>query len=298
MNIDDLNLCLRVAAIGNMSEVARQLNVTPQAASAAISRVEKKLNARLFERSTRAIRLSIEGEAFIPLAEKIIDTWGETQQKFLDVEQALEGIVHVGVASDFSRHFLLDVIDDFQIKHPKLTIQLHVSDSMQSFLQETLDIVIRYGELQDSSLIARKLLSVERVLCASPEYLKLNPPISCLKDLTAHNCITFNRLDTLYSVWRLYKEGIPEDVKIKGALSANDGDIVRLWGIRGRGVIYKSAFDCAKDITSGKLQIILPEYSGQDTSIYAVYPSRKFSPTRVVTFIDFLQDKLKNVQLN
>jgi DNA-binding transcriptional LysR family regulator len=295
MNIDDLNLCLRVAAIGNISEVARQLSVTPQAASAAISRVEKKLNARFFERSTRALRLSIEGEAFIPLAEKIIETWGETQQKFLDVEQALEGIVHVGVASDFSRHFLLDVIDDFQIKHPKMTIQLHVSDAMQSFQQETLDIVIRYGELQDSSLIARKLLNVKRVLCASPEYLKQHPSISSLKDLTKHNCITFNRLDTLYSVWRLYKEGIPEDVKIKGSLSANDSDIVRLWGIRGRGVIYKSAFDCAKDIARGKLQIILPEYSGQDTSIFAVYPSRKFTPTRVVTFIDFLQDKLKQI---
>lgn len=298
MNTDDLIVFQRVAATGNMSEVARQLNLTPQATSAAIARLEAKLHTRLFERSTRAIRLTEDGENLLPFCAKIIDTWHTAVGTFRLNQDVQEGTIHVGVPSDFSRNYLLDIIDEFQQHNPSLIIQLHVTDRLQNFQNEILDIVIRYGELQDSSLIAKKLLSINRVVCASPDYIKKHPEINHPSDLTAHNCITFNRLDTLFSKWTFSKNGKKYDVNVNGTLHANDGDIVRLWALRGRGVIYKSSFDCQSDIKQGNLVQLLKTFTGHDASIYAIYPSHKYLPIRVRIFIDFLALNLERMNID
>jgi DNA-binding transcriptional LysR family regulator len=296
-SLQDLTLFLRVAETGNMSEAARQLNITNAAVSASIKRLELALDVSLLERTTRTLQLSAAGETLIPHVQHALGVLDDAELELRNLQTAVAGEISIGLPSDLGRHLLLSILDEFQTLYPRITLRLNFSDMMQDLYREGLDVVIRYGDLRDSALIARMLCENRRILAASPAYISAMPALNCLEDLAQHNCLYFYRNDRPYNQWLFYRDNKLVEVPIKGNRNANDGEVVRRWAVAGHGVIYKSALDLYEDVAQGRLITLLDgRYEGQTTQLYAVYKERKYQPYRLTMLLDYLEKRLQEFQ--
>lgn len=292
-SLQDLELFLRVVECGNMSEVARQLNVTNAAVSASIKRLELALDVSLLERTTRSLHLSAAGQSLIPYLQQALGALDDAESELRNLQTAVVGEISIGLPSDLGRHLLLGILDAFQQQYPGIRLRLDFSDLMQDLYRDNLDLVIRYGDLRDSSLVARKLCDNRRVLAAAPGYIAQMPPLNTLEDLANHNCLYFYRNDRPYNQWIFYRDGDRVEVPIQGNRHTNDGEVVRRWGLAGHGIVYKSALDLAPDIKQGTLVSLLDgKYQGQSTPLYAVYKQRKYQPYRLTALIDHLEHQV------
>lgn len=288
-SLQDLDLVLRVAENGNMSEVARQLNITNAAVSAAIKRLEASLNVSLFERTTRSVRLSPAGQAFLPHVQQALGALDSAEAELRNMQTLIAGEIRMGLPSDFGRNLMLPWLDAFQQQHPAVTIKLYFSDFMQDLYREGLDVVIRYGEMKDSGLVARKLCSNRRTLVAAPDYLAQHPPLTSLDDLLQHNCIVFYRNDRPYTKWGFHQDDKWVEIDVSGDRSADDGDVVKRWGVAGRGIIYKSRLDVLRELQSGELvEVLQGRYIGQAADIFAVFKERRYQPYRLTALLNYL----------
>ncbi|MEN0038457.1 MAG: LysR family transcriptional regulator [Cellvibrio sp.] len=293
-SLKDLELFLRVADVGNMSEAARQLNITNAAVSAAIKRLEMALGVSLLERTTRSLSLSAAGESLIPYVQHALGALDDAESELRNLQTSVAGEISIGLPSDLGRHLLLNILDEFQQQYPRVSLRLNFSDMMQDLYREGLDLVIRYGDLRDSALIARKLCDNRRLLAASPAYINVMPALNCLEDLAQHNCLSFYRNDRPYNHWIFYRNNELVEIPIQGNRNANDGEVVRRWGVAGHGVVYKSAIDLRDDIKHGRLVTLLDgKYEGQSTAIYAVYKERKYQPFRLTALLTHLEKHLQ-----
>jgi len=293
-SLQDLELFLRVADAGNMSEAARQLNITNAAVSAAIKRLELALGTSLLERTTRSLHLSAAGESLIPYVQHALGALDDAESELRNLQTSVAGEISIGLPSDLGRHLLLNILDEFQQQYPRVNLRLNFSDMMQDLYREGLDLVIRYGDLRDSSLIARKLCDNHRLLAAAPFYIEKMPQLNCLEDLAQHNCLSFYRNDRPYNQWIFYRNNELVEIPIHGDRNANDGEVVRRWGIAGHGIVYKSAIDLRDDIKQGRLVTLLDgKYQGQSTALYAVYKERKYQPSRLSVLLAHLEKNLQ-----
>lgn len=292
-SLQDLELLMYVAERGNMSEVGRQLNMTTAAVSAAIKRLEAALDVSLFERTTRSLRLSAAGEAFIPHLQQVLGALDVAESELRNLQTLVAGEIRIGLPSDLGRHRLSGFLDDFQDLHPQVRFIVHLSDYIQDLYRDELDIVIRYGDLQDSNLIASKLCENQRVLVASPEYLQSHSRIQALTDLVGHNCLMFYRNDRPYSKWQFEQGGQPITINVTGDRSANDGELVKRWALAGKGIAYKSKLDVERELIAGELvEVLEGQYCGQSTPVYLLYKERKYQAYRITALIAYLKKVL------
>ncbi|GGY71134.1 transcriptional regulator [Cellvibrio zantedeschiae] len=292
-SLQDLELLIQVAERGNMSEVGRQLNMTTAAVSAAIKRLEVALDVSLFERTTRSLRLSAAGEAFIPHLQQILGTLDIAENELRNRQTLVAGEIRIGLPSDIGRHYLLALLNQFQELNPKVKFILHVSDLIQDLYRDELDIVIRYGQPKDSSLIAAKLCDNRRVLVASPDYLARHTPIKELQDLLEHNCLLFYLNGRPYSKWQFECEKDLVTLNVTGDRSANDGELVKRWAVEGKGVAYKSALDVAEELASGTLvEVLAGRFLGQPSPLYLLYKERKYQAYRMTALIKYLKERI------
>lgn len=295
-SLQDLELFLRVAETSNMSEAARQLNITNAAVSAAIKRLEVALGVSLLERTTRSLNLSAAGESLIPYVQHALGALGDAESELHNLQTSIAGEISIGAPSDLGRHLLLRILDDFQQQYPRVSLRLSFSDTMQDLYREGLDLVIRYGDLRDSSLIARKLCENRRMLAAAPAYIEKMPELNRLEDLVHHNCIYFYCNDRPYNNWVFYRDNELVEIPVQGNRNSNDGEVVRRWGLAGHGIIYKSALDLRDDIAQGRLIPLLDgQYQGHSTSPYAVYKERKYQPFRLTALLAHLEKNLQSL---
>lgn len=280
--VDDLTVFLCTAEAGSFSAAARRLKLSPAGASAAILRLEGLLGARLFERTTRRLRLSEAGERYLPHARDAVQalSLGEST---LDADRArrgsLRGPLRLGMPSDLARSQLLAWIEEYLADRPAgsgpASLELRVSDQVENLFQQPIDLAIRYGRQEDSSLIALPLLADNRrVLCAAPSYLARHGAPANLSQLVRHNCLRFQVGDIVHSRWRFDGPGASQTVQVAGDRIANDSDIVRRWAIAGLGIAYKSRLDVAADLAAGRLQQLLPRVIGESAPLFMLAVSR------------------------
>ncbi|MBX3660398.1 MAG: LysR family transcriptional regulator [Ramlibacter sp.] len=294
-NMQDLRVLVEAARGGTLTAAARALDLTPAAASAMLKRLESQLGARLFERSTRAMRLTAQGQTLLDYASRALELVQEGEAQVSSHAGALVGTVRVAAPSDLGRSVLLPWIDDFLALHPGVQVALSVSDRVQDVLRDAVDLALRYGEPADSRLVARPLYRARRVVCASPAYLRRCGTPQTLQDLAQHNCLTLHIGGKREVRWRFEspdgkegKSGTPVDVRVDGDRSVDDGAIGREWALAGAGIVYKSGIDIAAHLRSGALVPLLPEWLGQAYALNAILPSNRFLPARVRSLVDFL----------
>jgi len=277
--------------MGSLSAAARALDITPPAASMRLAAMEKRIGARLLNRSTRKISLTPEGELYLQHASRLIEELRELDDLVTGNCRTPRGLLRVNVPLGFGRTVIAPLISTFSTRFPEVEVLLEVSDRPIDLIAKGFDLAIRFGELPDNRLSARRIMSNQRFLCASPGYLEKYGTPRTLAELTRHRCIVHRQNDDAYGVWRFLSDGRTEIVKVHGALSSNDGDIVQGWALDGQGIVIRSEWDVAKYLESGRLRRILPEFALPSADLYAYYPSKQNLPTRIRAFINFLVEQ-------
>lgn len=254
IRLDDVQIFVRTADAGSFSEAARQLSIAPGQASASVQRLEKALDVRLFTRSTRSMQLSEAGERYLPHARAMVGAQEQGQQALTEGQAELTGPLRLSAPSDFGRNLLLPWLDDFQRRHPGLSLHLKMSDRAADLIRQPLDAVVRYGTLPDSSLMALALAGDNRrALCASPAYIERHGAPARPDDLRRHNCLRYVWSEQIHERWRFTLPGGDRTVAITGNRVSDDADVVRRWAVAGEGLVYKSRLDLIDDLKAGRL---------------------------------------------
>lgn len=297
-NIDELRVLVECARGGSLTAAARVLGVTPAAASALLKRLEARLGARLVERSTRALRLTAPGEAFLGYAQRALDLLEEGAAHIGEDAQRLRGTIRLTAPSDLTRHVLLPWLDEFLDAHPGVELQLGVSDGLQDVVRDQVDLAIRSGELADSRLVARRLADARRVAVASPDYLARRGTPRDPAELAGHECLTYRIRQRRETTWRFWRAGAtqaePQSVRVHGQRSVDDAEIAHRWALAGRGIVYKSEIDVGASIERGALVRLFPGLVGDPVPLHAVMPSQRFLPQRVRALVEHLAARLSN----
>ncbi|MCG8517823.1 MAG: LysR family transcriptional regulator [Pseudomonadales bacterium] len=294
--LHDLDLFVRTAHAGSLSAAARQLNLTPAAASAAIKRLEAELGVVLFLRSTRRLRLTLEGESYLQHCEQALTILQDARQALHSGRQVISGTVQLTMPSDLGRNRVLPLLDQFQQQHPDVHLQLRLSDRLADIYSQPVDLALRYGEPPESSLVALPVVADNRrVLVATPGYLERHGHPQTLDELAQHNCLCYMRGDYYHDRWRFFADdGQETSVPVRGDRVTDDGDAVRRWVLAGCGVAYKSTLDISQELARGHLIRLCPQWQGEPAPLNLVCADRRqLSPT-VRALHQFLVSQLRD----
>lgn len=291
MNADlapDLTFFVLLAKLGNMAATARELGVTPPAITRRLTLMEQRLGVQLVNRTTRRLSLTSEGESYLAQAAHILDSIRDMEESVSSGRAAPKGLLRVNATPGFGRTRIAPLISRFAHAHPDVEVELQLTDRSIGLVEEAYDLAIRFGELPDSRLSARKLMANRRFLCASPTYLKQAGEPTTPQELHRHRCILHRQNDDVYGTWRLQKGKKIALVKVRGAVSSNDGDVVMNWALEGHGIVQRSEWDAAKYLASGRLKEVMSAYTLPDADLYVYYLSRRNLPAKIRAFVDFL----------
>lgn len=290
LRFDDLQLFVRTAETGSLSAAARLLDVSPAVASAALKRLEQQLQVRLLARSTRSLRLTPEGELYLVHARLALQSLEEGRQQLVGSQEGICGVLQLSAPSDLGRNTLLPWLDAFQDEHPQLQLRLLLADRVADLFREPVDIALRYGATEDSSLVALPVAPENRrVLCASPSYLARHGSPRSVEELHQHNCLLYMLHGRAYDRWH-FQDGKREVLmNVAGDRVCDDADVTRRWAVAGRGVVYKSWLDVAEDVCEGRLQVLLPNWLGEPTPLYLVCAHRAQLSKAVHLLREFVQ---------
>ncbi len=284
----ELQFFVLIARLGSLSAAARQLDLTPPAATKRLALMEKRLGVRLVNRTTRSISLTNEGETYLAYAVRILADLREMEDVVSSSSAQPRGLIRVNATLGFGRTTIAPLVSAFAKRYPQVQVELEVTDRPIDLVEGGFDLAIRFGELPDNRLAARRIMTNRRFLCASPRYLKAHGTPATLADLAHHLCILHRQNDEAHGVWRFTHQGRVEVVKVEGGLSSNDGDIVLGWALDGHGILIRSEWDLAKYLESGRLRVVLPDFALPSADLFVYYPQRRNQTARARAFIDFL----------
>jgi DNA-binding transcriptional LysR family regulator len=275
-----------------MSAAGRELGLSPAVVSKRLRRLEDRLGSRLLQRTTRQIALTEAGQGFYERVVAILAGVEEAEAFVSRRSATARGTLKVTAPTSFGRMHIAPHLGAFMEANPDLSINLILSDNFVDIVGDGYDVAIRIAELADSSLVARKIAPVRRILCATPAYIERHDTPASFEDLGNHNCLTHVSGES----WRLEGPDGPVAFRPNGALMTNSSEVVREAVLAGIGIGLRSTWDIGPELASGRLVQILPEYEGsRNIAVHAIYPSRQFLPVKVRLFIDFLADLYGNV---
>ncbi|HEK1689022.1 LysR family transcriptional regulator [Pseudomonas putida] len=272
LRITDLELFVRSSVLGSFTAAAHEADLLPGQVAAAIKRLERDLDVRLFARTTRSLRLTAEGELYLPTALSVLQSLRQGRDNLHGAHSTLRGVLQVSAPSDLGRNILLPWLSDFRREHPELSLRLHLSDHVADLFRDPVDVAIRYGLNEEANYIALPLAPWNRrVLVASPAYLARRGRPQTLDDLQQHACLLYLQQGRTYDKWRLGNR----TVQVSGPLFSDDADVVRRWAMLGEGIAYKSWLDVSANVATGELEVLLPEHPGELSPVTLVCPHRK-----------------------
>lgn len=284
-NFEDLDIFARVVSLGSMSMAGRALGLSPAVVSKRIKRLEDRLGSRLLQRTTRQISLTEAGQGFYERVLAILAGIEEAEAFVSGRSAHIQGMLKVSAPTSFGRMHVAPHLKPFLDAHPELSINLVLSDEFTDIVGGGFDLAVRIGDLGDSSLVARKLAPVRRVLCAAPAYIAAHGMPQSLEDLRHHACIRPHNND----IWKLEGPGGSLIYRPEGRLITNSSEVIREAVLSGLGIALRSTWDIGPDLRDGRLTQVLPALEGSRTvAVFAIYPSRQFLPAKVRLFIDYL----------
>jgi DNA-binding transcriptional LysR family regulator len=288
-NLSDIALFLRVLDAGSISAAARQLDLSVAVASKRLQRLERELGVRLLHRTTRQLRPTPEGQVLAAQGRMLVEDLETLTGSLRQAGSEVGGLLRLTTSVSFGGLYISPLLPKFLERHPDVKVSISLSDEKVDLVGAGFDLAIRIGQLDDSSLVARKLAANRRVLCASPEYLHRHGTPQTPADLERHQCLVLIGVQRQPEVWRL-RNGVGEEVSVRGQgrLQSNIGDTLRDAAVDGLGIALHSTWHIAEDFRAGRLVHVLPDWS-LENGIYAVMPQRRLMPPRVRAFIEFLQ---------
>ena len=293
IRIDDLGLFVRSAALGSFTAAALEADLLPGQVAAAIKRLERELDVRLFARTTRSLRLTAEGEQYLPTALSVLETLKQGEESLHGANARLRGVLQVAAPSDLWRNILLPWLSAFRRQHPELSLRFVLSDQVADLFREPVDVAIRYGSNEDANYVALPLAPWNRrVLVASTDYVGRHGYPSTPDDLSRHPCLLYLQNGRVYDKWRLGNQSI----QVSGPLFSDDADVVRRWALGGEGIANKSWLDVSSDVAAGRLVVLLPEYPGDASPLSLVCPHRKQISPAVTQLYSWLSSQFSMLE--
>jgi len=271
----------------SFSAAARGLGLTRSAVSRQIAGLEDRLGARLLNRTTRRLSLTEAGAVYYEHCARILADAAAAERAVADLDEAPRGLLRINAPMSFGQNHLGPAVAEFLAAHSALKVELILDDRVVDLVGEGYDVAVRIAELPPSTLIARRLAVNRRVLCAAPAYLARAGRPERPEDLTRHACLGYTYLAT-GNDWRFRGPDGPVGVRIDGAISANNGDVLRQMGLAGLGILLAPTFIVGDDLRRGGLVKLLEDWVDADTGIYAVYPHSRHVSPKVRAFVDFL----------
>jgi DNA-binding transcriptional LysR family regulator len=294
-NLGDIRLFVEAAQLGGLSLAGRKLGLSPAAASARLLKLESSLATRLFERTTRQLRLTDEGRLYLEHCRQALQALDDARAALSAEKKEIRGKIRISATSDFGRHVLNPWLDEFTSKYPQVVPSLQLSDSLSHLIADDVDLVIRFGVPPDSSLIARPLASNRRLLCAAPSYLARKGVPDHPRQLADFDHIVAGQ-SGWSNEWRLRRgeEEVLFKVPLEAARETNDGALARQWAVDGHGIVLKSVWDVTADLTAGRLILLMPEWQTAEAPVHALYPRSRYLAPRVRALLDFLRERFEH----
>ena len=305
MERGDLELILAIRDLGTLVGAARRLDVAPPAVTKRLAALEAQLGQRLFQRTTRRVSPTAEGETACMRAEVLLQGFLALEAELKERQSEPTGLIRLAATFGFGRLWLGAALAEFQALYPKIEVQLQLTEQLPDLAQDGYDGAIWLWSVQGrqaAQWVSRRLARNHRVLVASPAYLTQHGVPTNITDLQNYACLIVREngnasesvVSQRFDVWTLHQAGdktlvkAPIRVRVRGPLSSNSGELVRDWCLQGRGIMLRSLWDVASQLKSGQLVHVLPEYSMPDADIHWLAPYRPDTPRRIRLLIDFL----------
>lgn len=279
---------------GGFTDAAKKMGISKSAVSKHVSSLESRLGARLLNRTTRRVSPTEIGLAYYDRARRVLNDAGEADALVTAMQSAPSGMLRVSVATDFGVNHLSPVLGDFLHSYPDITVNMVLNNRYVELISEGFDLAIRVGELEDSSLRARKLCETNKRMIAAPGYFQQFGRPQKIDDLNEHKLLHYSN-QASGNVWKVTApSGEKRQVRTAGSLTVNDGQSLLNAAIGGLGIAYLPSFLYAEPLRQGLLEDVIPELPMEVQGIYAIYPPGRYTQPKVRAFIDFLVDQFKD----
>jgi len=283
-----LALFVRIAEVHALGAAGREFGLSPASVSERLAALEAHYGARLINRTTRAISLTDEGRLLLVGAKNLLSDAADLEARIGQGVDQVSGPIRMTASFDLGRNRIAPLLDAFMKKYPGVELDLILTDGFSDLISEGIDVALRFGDLKDSSLHARKIGEHTRVVCASPKYLKRHGVPQHPADLAQHNCLLMRFGNSIDREWKFIDNRRRVTHVVRGNRITNDGEVVRRWCLAGHGIALKSNWDVDADLKAGRLVQVLGKFAPPPSSIQIIFPSNHAMPKRIRTLIDFL----------
>ncbi|WP_263771966.1 LysR family transcriptional regulator [Propionivibrio soli] len=288
---EEMSVFVQAVEQGGFSAAARLRGMTPSAVSKLVSRLEMRLNVRLFNRSSRGLKLTSEGCDFYARAARILADIDEAERSASLGEQPT-GQIRINTSASFGVHVLSPLLPEFLERYPGITLDLTYTDAVVDLLEARADVAVRAGPLKSSRLVARKLGSTRKLIVGSPDYLTRAGTPHTMKELERHPRLGFGYARA-QNDWPLVTDGKAVTVPVQGRITASDGESLRQLALCGVGLARLAAFTIHDDLRAGRLVAVMEDFNPDDREeFHAIFLGRDLMPARIRVLLDFLVERV------
>jgi DNA-binding transcriptional LysR family regulator len=293
--VDDMTVFARVVERASLSAAGRELRLSPAVVSSRISKLEARLGVRLLNRTTRTVNPTEEGRLYYEHCLRILAEITEIERKLAEKKESPSGVLRISAPTVMGRRWIAPLIPQFRDAFPEVEIRLQLTDRLSDLVEEQVDVAIRRGYLQDSSLISRRVATDFRIACASPEYLEKHGTPQVPADLKSHDCLLLRFPGSRRYQWQFTEGGAAQNIAVAGPIDSNSSHALIDWATSGAGIVMKSVWDLTDEIEAGQLVPFLLPHSPRDLVIHALAPPHRMQPPKSRAFINFIAERLSKL---
>jgi len=292
--IDNIRTFVRVYDLGSMSAAGRDLRISPAVTSSRISQLEEHLGVRLFQRTTRSLTPTEQGQSFYQGATNILDAVQSAEAQIVNITENLKGALYVAAPLGVGRRLIAPQIPDFLNAYQEISFRLRLTDRKVDLTAEGLDLAFFLGQPEDSNLRIRKIADVARVLCASPDYIeKMGMPASGDDLLSGrHECLSLRFPGATDFQWLLTTPAGPKRYRVSGRYESDDGDVLTDWALAGHGIAMKPIFEIAEHLNAGTLVPVARETPPTAIQMACLFTHRRMQDPKTRLFMEFMIDRI------
>lgn len=287
---EDMRIFCQVMDSGSFTAAAEQLGLSKQFVSRRLMQLEERLGVRLLNRSTRRLDVTPLGQSYYESALRLLSEVEQVEQGIAGQNSEPRGTLRLSAPLSFAMAHLGCLLPLFLQRYPQVSVEVDLSDRPVDLISEGYDLVLRIGVLEDSTLIARRIATIQRVYCASPDYLASRGEPRVPDDLAGHDCLPYGHGRQVQ--WSFRAKGKPVSINVSGRMRANNGELLRDAAIGGLGITYLPTFIVGQALQEGRLVCVLENFQPEPLTLSAVYPQHRQSSRPVQALIEFLREKL------
>lgn len=292
--LDNIRTFVRVYELGSMSAAGRDLRISPAVTSARISQLEDRLGVRLFQRTTRNLSPTEQGEAFYGGACAVLEAVETAEAQVVNLTENPRGSLYVSAPLGVGRRLIAPHVPEFLAQYPEIGMRLRLTDRTVDLTSEGLDLAFFLGQPEDSNLRIRKIADCQRVLCASPDYVALHGNPATGHDLVkgGHACLNLRFPGATEFQWRLNTPDGPQRFAVSGRYECDDGDVLTDWALSGQGIAMKPVFEVADHLVAGRLVAVAEATPPDPVQMACLFTHRRHQDPKTRLFMDFMTDRV------